>query len=239
MSRGRPIVGITTYAEPVDRGDWRAQASVVLPHSYVAKVEAAGGIALLIPPRADADDDLAADVLSRVDALLLAGGADLDPARYGAQPHALVQDARPDRDALELALARVSGAVGLPTLGICRGMQVLAVASGGTLEQHIPDRTGTDVHSTTPGVMGAHPVRVLAGTRLAAILGADAELSVPTYHHQAVATHPGYAASAWHADGTLEAMEDAGARFRLAVQWHPEAGDDPRLFAALVDAARR
>lgn len=234
----RPVVGITTYVDPIDRGDWRGVQSAFLAHDYVSQIERAGGLALLIPPRVDADDALAVAILERVDALMLAGGPDVESSRYGADPHPLVQDARPDRDNLEIALARVSRAQGLPTLGICRGMQVMAVAAGGKLEQHIPDRTATDVHSQVLGVMGAHPVRVVAGTKLATILDADVDLDVPTYHHQAVASWPTYQASAWHADGTLEAMEDSTLPFRIAVQWHPEGGSDPRLFEALIEAAR-
>jgi putative glutamine amidotransferase len=136
-----------------------------------------------------------------------------------------------------LALARVSHAVDLPTLGICRGMQVMAVAAGGAVEQHLPDRVGTEAHCPVPGRYAAHSVTPVAGTRVSEILGA-APLDVPTYHHQGVLAdsldHTAYRFSAWHADGTPEAMEDPGSRFRVAVQWHPEAGADARLFRALV-----
>ncbi len=114
-------------------------------------------------------------------------------------------------------------------------MQVMAVAAGGLLEQHVPDRVGHDEHSPAPGDVRQPRVRTVAGTRLAEILGEEAD--VPSYHHQSVLTHPGYEASAWADDGTLEAMEDPDAFFRLAVQWHPEVGTDPRLFRALVEAA--
>ena len=199
-------------------------------------VERAGGIALLVPPRADADDDLARAVLGRLDGLILAGGADVAPGRYGAAPHPSVQEPRPDRDALELALAAASRAAGLPVLGICRGMQVMAVEAGGVLEQHVPDRVGHDRHSPGPGVYGAHPVHTVPGTRLARLIG-DREVTA-SYHHQSVLAHPGYVPAAWADDGTLEAMEDPGAAFRLAVQWHPETGQDARLFEALVAACR-
>jgi putative glutamine amidotransferase len=160
----------------------------------------------------------------------------VEATRYGAEPHVSVQAARPDRDQLELALARVSGQRGVPVLGICRGMQVMAVAAGGALEQHVPDRVGHEGHSVAPGTYAVHPVTTVAGTRTAQILGPSVQ--VPTYHHQSVLGHPGYVASAWADDGTLEAMEDPAAPFRLGVQWHPEVGTDPRLFRALVDAAR-
>ncbi len=235
-----PVIGISCYVEPATRGDWVDQPSVVLPVGYVRQVERAGGVAVVLPPRADLDAaavrDAASDVLAVVDGLVLVGGADVASSRYGAPPDAAAQPARPDRDAWELALARVSRAAGLPTLGICRGMQVMAVASGGTLEQHIPDRTGTTVHSPVVGAFVRHPVSPVPGTLLARILG-DGVQDVPTYHHQAVTTHPGYTPAAWHGDGTLEAMEDTTQPFRLAVQWHPEESDDVRLVAALVRAA--
>lgn len=237
----RPVIGITCYVDPVDRGDWNQQLSVALPMTYVEQVQKAGGIAVVLPPRLDADDEMAADVLRSLDGLILCGGADVESSRYGETPHPSVQSARRDRDAWEIALARVSADTDLPVLGICRGMQVMAVAAGGRLEQHVPDRTGTEVHSPHIGSYASHPIQPVAGTRVAQILGEGSQV-VPTYHHQAVlpdslddtAYHP----AAWHEDGTLEAMEDDAASFRVAVQWHPEAGSDPRLFDALLVAAR-
>lgn len=233
----RPLIGITCYVEPATRGDWKDVPSVVLPHDYVRQVEEAGGTILVIPPRADADEEIAREVVARLDGLVIAGGADVDPALYAAsERHPDVQEARHDRDAMEVALARAAGDADLPLLGICRGMQVMAVAAGGALEQHLPDRVGHVDHSPAVAVYGRHPVTTVPGTRLAALLGDEAD--VPSYHHQSVLTHPGFEASAWAQDGTLEAMEDPTARFRLGVQWHPEVGDDPRLFDALVQAAR-
>ena len=233
----RPVIGVTSYVEPVVRGDWSDQRSTVLPHGYVEHLERAGAIAVVLPPRVDADDDLVTELLSRLDGVVIAGGADVEPSRYAARPHPSVQDPRPDRDSFELTVARVTARTRLPLLGICRGMQVMAVAAGGVLEQHLPDRVGHTSHSPAPGAYASHHVSAVAGTRLAAILGTDV-LDVPTYHHQAVTTHPGYTPSAWHEDGTLEGMEDAGHPFRIGVQWHPEAGEDGRLFDALVDACR-
>lgn len=239
MSR-TPVIGISCYVEPVDRGDWSDQPSAVLPMMYVGQVEAAGGLAVILPPRIDATDALAEQALSRVDGLIIAGGADVESSRYDEEPHPSVQSARPDRDEWELALARVSATRGVPTLGICRGMQVMAVAAGGRLEQHVPDRTGTQLHSPHLGAYAHHPVTPVPGTALAALLGEEPR-EVPTYHHQSVRPETlggtAYVPSAWHEDETLEAMEDPGSRFRLAVQWHPEAGDDRRLFDALVRAA--
>ena len=230
----RPVIGITCYVEDAVRGVWASMTHALLPYNYVTQVERAGGIAVLIPPRVDADADMARAVVSRLDGLILAGGVDVEPGRYAAQPHPSVQEARPDRDAFELALATVSRQLDTPVLGICRGMQVMAVAAGGTLDQHLPDLVGHEEHSPAPGVYGSHVVRTVEGTKARALLGQ--EVVIPSYHHQSVSSHPGYQPSAWAPDGTLEAMEHPESRFRLAVQWHPEAGQDPRLFDALIRA---
>jgi putative glutamine amidotransferase len=230
----RPIIGITCYVEEAVRGVWESMPHALLPYNYVAHVERAGGIAVLIPPRADADEQMARAVVSRLDGLILAGGVDVDPMRYAADPHPSVQEARPDRDAFELALATVTQQWDTPVLGICRGMQVMAVAAGGALEQHLPDKVGHDEHSPAPGVYGSHPVRTISGTTVSALLGE--QVVIPSYHHQSVSSHPGYRPAAWAPDGTLEAMEHPPSRFRLAVQWHPEAGQDTRLFDALIRA---
>jgi putative glutamine amidotransferase len=232
-----PIIGITCYVEEAVRGVWASMPHALLPQEYVTKIERAGAIAVLIPPRVDADARMAAAVIARLDGLMLAGGVDVEPGRYAARPHPSVQEARPGRDAFELALAEVSDQLDTPVLGVCRGMQVMAVAAGGTLEQHLPDVVGHDEHSPAPGVYGSHSVRTVQGTRLSALLGR--EVVIPSYHHQCVSAHPGYVASGWAPDGTLEAMESPGSRFRLAVQWHPEAGPDDRLFDAFIAACAR
>lgn len=232
---GRPVIGISSYLEPSSWGKWSDVPAALLPHKYIDKVERAGAIAILIPPRLDADDDWARALIPRMDGLILAGGVDIEPARYGQDPHPAVQASRQDRDAAELSLALASAEADLPVLGICRGMQVMAVAAGGTIEQHLPDRVGHNSHAPAPATYGSHAVRVAPGSALASIIGEN--LEVPSYHHQAVVEHPGYSATAWDPDdGTLEAMEDPGARFRLAVQWHPEMADDLRLFRALISA---
>lgn len=231
-----PIIGITAYVEPASRGDWVDVPSALVPHSYVRKVEEAGGIAVVILPRIDDTDDLVRAVLARLDGVVISGGVDVAPELYGAQRHPTVQASRPDRDTTETAVARVTAELDLPVLGICRGMQVMAVATGGVLEQHLPERVGTDEHSPGSTAYGSHPVDTAPGTLVRSLIGE--RVDVPSHHHQAVQTHPGYTPSAWAPDGTLEAMEDAAARFRVAVQWHPEEGADPRLFDALVAAAR-
>jgi len=233
----RPLIGITSYVEPASWSIWHDVPAVLVPHRYVAQVQSAGGIAVVVPPLpSDADEADASTVLSRLDGLILAGGSDVEPVHYGQEPHAVLQPPRPARDNSELKLARVSAEADLPVLGICRGMQVMAVAAGGALEQHLPDRLGHFGHSPAPGTYGEHPVELKAGTRLHEILGD--RVDVATYHHQGVADYPGYQASGWAVDdGVLEAIEDPAGRFRLGVQWHPEVGTDPRLFEALVAAA--
>jgi putative glutamine amidotransferase len=179
-------------------------------------------------------------VLPRLDGLLLAGGPDVEPARYGQVPGPHTQPPSTERDEAELRL--LAGAVdgGLPVLAICRGMQLLNVARGGTLVQHLPDVLGSAVHAPLPGAYSAHPVRVAGGSRLAAVLRRTDVGAVPTYHHQGLAElGAGLVATAWAPDGTIEAVEDPSVPFCLGVQWHPEAGADPALFLALVDAARR
>ena len=236
MTFRRPVIGVTTYIESASWAAWVGVRAALVPHAYVRQLEEAGALALLVPPRAEVDEAFAHDVLDRLDGLVIAGGADVEPRRYGARPDPSVQVVRPDRDDLELLLARVTVERRTPVLGICRGMQVMAVAAGGELEQHLPDRAGTIPHLGSPGTYTQHRVTTVEGTRVAEVLGASVE--VPSSHHQSVLTHPGYRVAARASDGTLEAMEDPEQPFRLAVQWHPEVGDDPRLFQALVAASR-
>ncbi|AKU16965.1 gamma-glutamyl-gamma-aminobutyrate hydrolase family protein [Luteipulveratus mongoliensis] len=231
-----PVIGITCYLEAVDRDPWRGQRSVVLPERYAAHVDAAGAVPLIVPPVPDADEAWAATVLRRVDALVLAGGADLAADHYGEQPDSHAQEPRHDRDSSELALARVSERLDLPVLGICRGMQVLVVEAGGTLVQHLPDVVDSDLHLPVAGEWHEHAIRTVPGTRIADLLGDT--FSAPTYHHQAVATAPGFTVSAHAPDGTVEAVEHPTARWRIGVQWHPEEAADPRLFEALVSKAQ-
>ncbi len=234
----RPVIGITSYVEPASWAAWRDVPAALVPHSYVRQVHEAGGLAVVVPPLpADADETDAREVLARLDGLILAGGVDVEPSRYDRLPHPTIQPARPDRDTSELLIARVTAADDVAVLGVCRGMQIMAVAAGGTLEQHLPDRLGHTGHSPGPGRYGEHPVELAPGSRVHAILGDRA--TVPTYHHQGVESAPGYESVGWSTDGVLEAFEDPGARFRIAVQWHPEAGSDPRLFQALVAACRQ
>jgi len=228
-----PVIGLTAYCEQARWSHWHRPA-VLLPANYAEQVAAAGGVPVLLPPV----PGIGAAV-SRLDGLLLTGGGDIDPGRYGAQPHPRTSRVSGPRDAAELEVLDAALAAGMPVLGVCRGMQLLNVARGGTLCQHLPSDAG---HAPAPGTFGAHPVRVAAGTRLAAIIGASgAGVDVPTAHHQAIdRLGDGLVATAWAADGVIEAVEPAAGnveQFLLAVQWHPEAGTDPRLIEALVAAA--
>lgn len=231
----KPLIGLTSYRERASWGVWD-QSADLLPSVYADAIVRAGGVPVLLPPASD-DPDAAAAVVARLDALVVSGGADVDPAQYGEQPHERTVVIRPDRDTWELALLTSAAAANLPTLGVCRGMQVMAVAAGGTLEQHTPAVVGHDGHNPQPGVFGDTAVTTAEDSALRGVLGA--EVTVHCHHHQSVRSHPGFVPTAWAGDGSLEAMEAPGERFCLGVQWHPEMGRDQRLFDALVGAALR
>jgi putative glutamine amidotransferase len=226
-----PVIGLTTYREGAAWGVWRQRADV-LPAQYAAAVEATGGVPVLLPPSEPA---AAASVVDRLDGLVISGGADVDPQRYGAEAHPRTASSRPDRDAWETALLDAADAIRLPVLGVCRGMQVMAVRAGGALDQHVPDLVDNEQHSPGADEFGEITVTTVAGTRLAGLVGD--RLSVNCHHHQSVRTHPGFDAVAHAADGTLEAMEAPGERFCVGVQWHPETAADVGLLAGLVAAA--
>lgn len=230
-----PVIGISTYRDPADWASWRGVRADLLAADYADAVVDGGGAPVLLPVALDAHRARA--VIAKLDGLIIAGGADVDPSRYGQQPGPETDESRADRDASELALLDVAAGYGLPTLGICRGMQLMAVHAGGSLHQHVPDLVGHQGHSPAPGVYGRTSVEIAPASQLAGILGD--RLTVPCHHHQAVAEHPGFAPVARAADGVLEAMEDPDRPFHVAVQWHPETDTDMRLFAALVAAAGR
>lgn len=232
----RPLIGVTTTGRDA-LGRFR------LNGNYVDAVRRASGIPVLLPPGEASPEEL----LATLDGLILTGGGDLDPALYGGRPHAAIYGIDAERDAAELALARSASACGLPTFGICRGAQVINVALGGTLVEHLPDEVGDAVaHRPDPGVeeYEHHDVEVAARSTLARVLGSTS-CSTPSWHHQAVrGVAPGLEAVARAADATIEALEQPNHPWLVGVQWHPEvtAATDPlqqRLFDALVDAARR
>jgi putative glutamine amidotransferase len=233
-----PRIGLTTYRESAAWGVWNEPADL-LPVNYADGVALAGGVALLLPPAPlEHPETGAAAVLDGLHGLALAGGADVDPGRYGGVRDTRTGPARPDRDTWELTLTRAALARGMPVLAICRGMQVLNVALGGDLVQHLPDVAGHDGHLPVVGQHGRHDVRLVRESRLGALLGDCAV--VATYHHQAVdRLGAGLVAIGWAGDGTVEALEHTGAAWVVGVQWHPEVHDGAALFTGFVQACAR
>lgn len=231
-----PRIGLTTYVEEARWGVWGERAAL-LPTTYVATVAAAGGLPVLLPPIVPGDLDVAAGAaVAGIDGLVLTGGSDVDPDRYDAPAHPDTDAPQPYRDAWELALLRAALAADQPVLAVCRGVQLLNVAQGGTLHQHLPDVLGESTHRPELGSYARLPVEVDRDSRLAAIVGEAPE--VHCHHHQAIdRLGEGLAVCARAADGTIEGVELTGPRFALGVQWHPEEDGDDRLFKALVEAA--
>jgi putative glutamine amidotransferase len=237
-------VGITAAIEQVKWGPWD-EVVTMAPRSYARVVQQSGGLALLLPAD-DAAEAAPERWLDRIDALLLSGGNDIDPANYGQQPHPETNDVWPDRDRFEIALTRAALARGLPVLGVCRGMQLLSVACGGDLIQHIPDVLGHNDHRHTPGSFADHEVRLEAGSLAAQLIGAE-RTTVKSHHHQAVGRiGEGLIASGWSIEeasgeeGLVEALELDGSEhpFALGVLWHPEEQEQSRWISALVEAAK-
>ncbi|MDP4015387.1 MAG: gamma-glutamyl-gamma-aminobutyrate hydrolase family protein [Candidatus Nanopelagicales bacterium] len=230
----RPVVGLTCYSEPARWGAWDTDAAVIQA-DYVRSLTDAGARAVIVPP--DVIDDA---VLDRIDGLVLAGGPDVDPAEYGADALPTTDSARTERDSSELLLYRGARQRKMPVLGICRGLQIMAVAECGSLHQHLPDVVGGIRHRPAPGKFDDHDAVFAPDSLVARIVGAESA-TVNSSHHQAVADAGRLTVTGWADDGTVEVAEDPTAPFVLGVQWHPEVatGDavSASLFAAFVHAA--
>jgi gamma-glutamyl-gamma-aminobutyrate hydrolase PuuD len=226
----KPLIGITTYVEPASWGHWQLEAALV-PYDYVRAVERAGGRAVLVPP----DPDGIEEMLDALDGLIFSGGNDMAPESYGAEPDPATNGTNPARDEGELALLAAALERDLPVLAICRGVEVLNVVRGGDLVQHLPDVVGHEEHRAVVGEFSEHAVRVDPASRVGEVRG-----PVKSHHHQGLGRlGEGLREVAWADDGVVEAVEDPQKPFLLGVLWHPEAGEDQRLFEQLVEAARK
>ena len=227
----RPVVGITTYVTPARWSYWELKAALI-PADYARAVEAAGGRPLLVPPSEQGIEE----TLEALHGIIFSGGSDLDPELYGQETHRETSGVVADRDRAELALLEEALARDMPVLAICRGSQVLNVARGGDLVQHLPDVVGDEKHKETPGVFMEHEVELQPDSRVGSLLGERAP--VKSHHHQGFGRIGRGLRVAGHAeDGTVEAVEDPGRRFAVGVLWHPEAGEDFALFEGLVRSA--
>lgn len=230
-SEARPVVGITTYVTPAKWGSWELEAALV-PVQYVQAVERAGGRPLLVPPSEEGIEE----TLDALDGLVFSGGSDLEPETYGQEAHTETSGIVRERDEAELALLSAALERDMPVLAICRGSQVLNVVLGGDLVQHLPEVVGDEKHMHTPGMFAEHDIDVEPGTRIGDLLGDSAP--VKSHHHQGLGRlGTGLVTAAHSEDGTIEAVEDPSRRFVLGVLWHPEAGEDLRLFEELVSEA--
>ena len=227
----QPVIGLTSYLEPAKWGAWDIPAALI-PWNYVSKLQAAGASVVILPP--DADNH---DAIARLDGLVMVGGADIEPARYGAEHQEGTDKPRTERDASELGLYRAAREANIPVFGICRGLQIMAVAHGGSLHQHLPDVVGNTLHRDAPGTFNNHGATFTAGSLIADLVGAT-EVTVNSSHHQAVDSPGDLTVTGYAEDGTIEVCEDPSAEFVLGVQWHPEFSDDEQvsenLFRAFV-----
>ena len=239
-TRSAPLIGICAAMERARWAVWDLPAALV-PMNYIEQVQRAGGVAVLIPPDPALVDD-PGRVLDRIDGLMLIGGPDVEASRYGAAPHPAAEPPAHLRDAVEIVLTRGARERGLPVLGICRGMQLINVAHGGTLRQHLPEELGGDEHRRTAGSFAGneHAVRLAEGSRAEDAAGTESR-PVTSHHHQAVdGLGTGLRVTGWHeGDGVAEALEGDDAAWLVGVQWHPEADPGSPVIAALVAAADR
>jgi putative glutamine amidotransferase len=229
----KPLIGITSYAETIRWGVWEEEAALI-PLSYVSAVEHAGGRPLIIPPSEDGLEE----TLDALHGLILSGGGDLDPGLYGAAAHPETDTPSPGRDRAELRMLQSALQRDMPVLAVCRGSQLLNVARGGDLVQHLPDQLGHERHKHEPGTFSDHDVRLDPASRVGTLLGEHAP--VKSHHHQGYGKlGEGLREAGWADDGTVEALEDASKRFAIGVLWHPEEGEDYALFRGLVEEANR
>jgi putative glutamine amidotransferase len=237
QAMARPLIGVCAAVEPASFGPWTDEPATLLPLSYSRAIHGAGGMIALLPPDRVASES-PDELLDRVDGLVLGGGSDIAPESHGAEPHPETIGWNPDRDRFEIALARRALERDLPMLGVCRGMEVLNVAAGGSLEQHLPDRLGHDRHRTVPGSWAEHEVRLESGSLIAETVGAETH-TVKSHHHQGVdEVGAGFRATGWAVDEeTVEAIESEDRRFAIGILWHPEEDAEDRLIPALVERA--
>jgi putative glutamine amidotransferase len=233
----RPLIGVCAAVENADFGVWKDEPATLLPLSYARAIHGAGGMMAMLPPDRRATEE-PGELLDRIDALVLGGGADIDPEEQGIEAHPETIGTNPDRDRFEIALARGALERGIPLLGVCRGMQILNVACGGTLDQHLPDRLGHENHRLIPGSWAEHDVRIEPGSLAARAAGAEL-LTVKSHHHQGVDAVPeSLSPTAWATDDeSVEAIESADGEFVLGVLWHPEEDPGDRVIPTLVERA--
>jgi putative glutamine amidotransferase len=231
----RPLIGVCAAIERATFGVWKDEPATLLPLSYSRAIHGAGGMMAMLPPDRRAEED-PGELLDRLDALVLGGGADIDPESQGVEAHPETVGSNPDRDRFEIALARGALERGIPLLGICRGMEVLNVACGGTLDQHIPDRLGHEIHRPIPGSWAEHDVRLEPGSLAARAAGTE-QLTVKSHHHQGVdRVGDDLRPTAWATDDeSVEAIESSDGAFALGVLWHPEEDPEDRVIPALIE----
>jgi putative glutamine amidotransferase len=234
---GPPLVGICATDERVSWGAWYRYPVSMAPHAYVTSLQRVGAVGIVLPP----DDVVTADpdlLLDRIDALILTGGADIDPATYGAEPHRETKGTSPQRDRFEVALTQRALDRDMPVLGVCRGMQLLNVALGGTIDQHLPESLGSELHRTIAGVFGPHEVRLDPESLVCEAEGAEMVVAL-SHHHQGVdRVGDGLRVCGWSVeDDLVEAIELPDKRFAIGVVWHPEEDEESHLIGALVEAA--
>jgi putative glutamine amidotransferase len=233
----RPLIGVCAAIERASFGVWSDEPATILPLSYSRAIHGAGGMMAMLPPDRRASED-PGELLDRIDALVLGGGADIDPDSQGVEAHPETIGTNPDRDHFEIALALGALDRGMPLLGVCRGMQVLNVACGGTLDQHIPDRLGHEIHRPVPGAWAEHEVRIEPGSLAAEAAGTE-RLTVKSHHHQGIdRIADKLTATAWATDDeSVEAIESGDGDFALGVLWHPEEDATDAIIPALISRA--